>query len=128
MSSARRSSLSTCFSPSANRRGPMRSSRAPTLSLDLADYGIAGVSIGERQIPLDEDGRLLVRYRGPERTFSAVSIADILGGKADAALLRDRVVLIGNTAQGIGDIRVTPYGRAFPGVEVRANIIEGLLA
>jgi adenylate cyclase len=99
----------------------------PALSLDLADYGIAGVSIGERQIPLDEDGRLLVRYRGPERTFSAVSIADILGGKADAALLRDRVVLIGNTAQGIGDIRVTPYGRAFPGVEVRANIIEGLL-
>ncbi len=41
--------------------------------------------------------------------------------------MRDHVVLIGNTAQGIGDIRVTPYGRAFPGVEVRANIIEGLL-
>jgi adenylate cyclase len=99
----------------------------PPLSVELAAYGIAGVSIGERQIPLDEDGRLLVRYRGPERTFAAVSIADILSGKADAALLRDRVVLIGNTAQGIGDIRVTPYGRAFPGVEVRANIIEGLL-
>jgi adenylate cyclase len=99
----------------------------PPLSIELADYGIAGVSIGERQIPLDEEGRLLVRYRGPERTFAAVSIADILAGKADAALLRDRVVLIGNTAQGIGDIRVTPYGRAFPGVEVRANIIEGLL-
>jgi adenylate cyclase len=56
-----------------------------------------------------------------------VSIVDILEGKADAALLRDRVVLIGNTAQGIGDMRVTPYGRLFPGVEVRANIIESLL-
>jgi len=99
----------------------------PKLSLELAAYGIAGMSLGERQIALDEDGRLLVRYRGPVRTFSAVSIADILERKADAALLRDRVVLIGNTAQGIGDIRVTPYGRAFPGVEVRANIIEGLL-
>jgi adenylate cyclase len=68
-----------------------------------------------------------VRYRGPERTFTAVSIADILEGKADTSLLRDHVVLIGNTAQGIGDMRVTPYGRLFPGVEVRANIIESLL-
>jgi len=101
--------------------------RTSALSLELADYGIAGVNLGGRRIPLDEEGRLLVRYRGPERTFSAVSIADILGGRADAALLRDRVVLIGNTAQGIGDVRVTPYGRAFPGVEVRANIIESLL-
>jgi adenylate cyclase len=68
-----------------------------------------------------------VRYWGPERTFERVSSADILEGKADAALLRDRIVLIGNTAQGIGDMRVTPYGRVFPGVEVRANIIESLI-
>jgi adenylate cyclase len=100
---------------------------ASALTLELADYGIAGVSLGERQIALDEEGRLLVRYRGPERTFGAVSIADIIERKADAGMLRDRVVLIGNTAQGIGDIRVTPYGHAFPGVEIRANIIENLL-
>ncbi len=100
---------------------------ASALTLELAEYGIAGVNLGERQIALDEEGRLLVRYRGPERTFSAVSIADIIERKADVRMLRDRVVLIGNTAQGIGDIRVTPYGHAFPGVEIRANIIENLL-
>ncbi len=99
----------------------------PEVSLELADYGIVGLNLGSRQIALDEDGRFLVRYRGPERTFNRVSIADILEGKADAALLRDRIVLIGNTAQGIGDMRVTPYGRVFPGVEVRANIIESLV-
>ena len=97
------------------------------LSLELAPYGIAGVALGKRAVPLDEDGRMLVRYRGRERTFPALPIADILAGKADTALLRDRVVLVGNTAQGIGDLRVTPYGAAFPGVEVRANIIENLL-
>jgi adenylate cyclase len=43
-------------------------------------------------------------------------------------LLRDRAVLIGATAKGIGDIRVTPYGAAFPGVEVHANLVEDLLA
>jgi len=97
------------------------------VALELAGYGIAGVSLGARQVPVDEDGRLLVRYRGPERTFPAISIADILERRADTALLRDRVVLVGNTAKGIGDVRVTPYGATFPGVEVRANIIENLL-
>ncbi len=97
-------------------------------ALQVADYGIAGLTIGKRQVPLDEQGGLLVRYHGREGSFDTVSIADILEGKADAALLRDRVVLIGNTAKGIGDLRVTPYGTLFPGVEIRANIIENLIA
>ncbi len=101
--------------------------RSGELSLDIAAYGIAGVNVGGRQIPLDENGHLLVRYLGREGTFERVSISDILERKADAALLRDRIVLIGNTAKGIGDVRVTPYGPAFPGVEVRANIIESLI-
>ena len=95
--------------------------------LEVADYGLAALQIGSRQVPLDEEGRLLVRYRGREGSFDTVSIADILEGRADPALLRGRVVLIGNTAKGIGDLRVTPYGTLFPGVEVRANIIENLL-
>ena len=98
------------------------------LAVGVADYGIDSVSIGGRQVPLDEQGRLLVRYRGREGSFDTVSIADILEASADPALLRGRVVLIGNTAQGIGDMRVTPYGKLFPGVEVHANIIENLLA
>jgi adenylate cyclase len=97
------------------------------VQLDLADYGIAELRIGEHAVPLDEDGRLLVRYRGSAGSFDTVSIADILAGRADAALLRGRVVLVGNTAQGIGDMRATPYGGVFPGVEIRASIIENLL-
>jgi adenylate cyclase len=100
---------------------------AGELALEVAGYGLAGLRVGSRQVPLDETGRLLVRYRGPEGSFATVSIADILEGRADAARLRGRVVLIGNTAKGIGDVRVTPYGTLFPGVEVRANIIENLI-
>jgi len=98
------------------------------LSLQLTEYGIAGITVAGRHVALSESGDLLVRYRGPEATtFDTVPIADILERKADPALLRDRVVLIGNTAKGIGDTRVTPYGATFPGVEVRANIIENLI-
>jgi adenylate cyclase len=94
--------------------------------LEVASYGIAALRLGEHSIPLDEEGRLLVRHRRPG-SFPAVAIADILEGRADPALLRGRVVLIGNTATGIGDSRVTPFGATLPGVEVRASIIESLL-
>ncbi len=97
------------------------------LALDIAAYGITGIEIGGRHVPVDEGGLMLVHYRGPVRTFDTVSIADILDGRADPALLRGRVVLIGSTAQGIGDIRVTPYGAAYPGVEIHASIIQSLL-
>ena len=98
------------------------------LSLAIEPYGIVGVNVGGRLIPTDLEGDLLVRYRGPAaRTFDTVSVADILDRKADPALLRDRVVLIGGTAAALGDIRATPYGHAVQGVEVRANTIENLL-
>jgi adenylate cyclase len=98
------------------------------LALHTEPHGIAGLEIGGRLVATDEQGRLLVRYRGREQTFATISIADILGGRADPRLLRDRAVLIGATAKGIGDIRVTPFGAAFPGVEVHANLVEDLLA
>jgi adenylate cyclase len=94
--------------------------------LEVAPYGLAGLRLGERYVPLDEEGRLLVRHRR-HGSFATVSIADILEGRADAALVRDRVVLVGNTAVAIGDARVTPFGATLPGVEIRASIIESLL-
>jgi adenylate cyclase len=95
-------------------------------ALDIAPYGIAGIRLAENYIPLDEEGRLLIRHR-PPRSFATVSIADILEQRANPELLRGRVVLVGNTAIGIGDTRVTPYGATLPGVEIRASIIESLL-
>jgi adenylate cyclase len=95
-------------------------------ALEVAPYGIAGLRLGERYVPLDEYGQFLVRHRRPG-SFAEVPIADILDGRADAALLRGRVVLVGNTATGIGDARATPYGHTLPGVEIRASIIESLL-
>jgi len=99
-------------------------------SLDVASYGIAGIQLGERYVPLDEEGQVLVNHRAPG-IFPRVSVVDIVEGRADPALIRDRVVLVGGTATsmsaGTGDVRVTPYGGRVPGVEVRASIIESLL-
>ncbi|HEX9626589.1 MAG TPA: SpoIIE family protein phosphatase, partial [Acidiferrobacterales bacterium] len=54
------------------------------------------------------------------------SAADLLGGTVDAALLRDKFVLLGVTGQGLVDQPVTPRGDRIPGVEIRAQLLENI--
>jgi adenylate cyclase len=87
--------------------------------------------IGERgtvRIPVDEEGAVLIPYRGYERSFPYVSAVDVLQGKADAGQFKGRVVMVGTSAPGLMDLRSTPVGAAYPGVEVHANLIAGMLA
>src|SRR5690606_12052024 len=60
--------------------------------------------------------------------YPYVSATDVLNGTADADVLLDALVLIGTTATGIFDLRSTPLEAVFPGVEVHANMLNGLLA
>ncbi len=96
----------------------------------LAEAGqpvLEGFMLGDRQLPTDPHGWALVPYRGSERSFPYVSVIDVLDGKVPADVLRDRIVLLGTTAPGLKDLRVTPVGEAYPGVEVHANMIAGIL-
>jgi adenylate cyclase len=42
--------------------------------------------------------------------------------------LRGKIALIGTTAPGLQDLRSTPVGSVFPGVEIHANVIAGIIA
>jgi adenylate cyclase len=59
--------------------------------------------------------------------FRYLSATDVLQGRVDWALLRDRVVLVGTTAPGQTDLRATPVSEVFPGVEIHASLIAGML-
>lgn len=68
-------------------------------------------------------------FAGPPGTYRTVSYVDVLTGKVDAAALRDKIVLVGATAAGLGDQYPTPMsalGRPMPGIEVHANIVDAL--
>jgi adenylate cyclase len=50
-----------------------------------------------------------------------------LAKRIGPGVLKDKVVLLGTTAPGLLDLRVTPVGETYPGVETHANVISGLL-
>ncbi len=87
---------------------------------------VVGQSEGLR-IPVDGDGAALVPYRGPEGSFAYVSAADVVAGRVDTGVLFGKIVLVGTTAPGLKDLRATPVGGSYPGVEIHANLLAGAL-
>jgi len=98
------------------------------LSVSVAEHGIEAVNIGDLAIPTAEKGQVLINYRGPPKTFPHISITDILHDRIPGDVLKDKIVLVGATAVGIFDLRVTPFGTVFPGLEIHANIIDSILS
>lgn len=82
---------------------------------------------GTLRIPVDENVAALIPYRGPQGSFRYISIADVLADRAVPEQLKGRIALIGTTAPGLLDLRATPVGEAYPGVEIHANLITGIL-
>ena len=78
-------------------------------------------------IPVDETVSALIPYRGHERSFRYVSAVDVLKGRVPAAELNGKIILVGTTAPGLNDLRSTPVGGTYPGVEIHANLIAGFL-
>jgi len=85
------------------------------------------VTLGDRVVPTDRFGRMLIPYYGPAKTFPHYSITDVLKGEIAADAFAGKVVLIGATAVGIYDLRVTPFAAAMPGVEKHASVISSIL-
>jgi adenylate cyclase len=99
----------------------------PLLMAKIAEYGVERIQLGDIEIPTDEVGRMFINYRGPQKTFPHYSAIDVIRGDIPEGDLKDKIVLVGATATGIYDLRVTPFESVFPGVEVHANIIDNML-
>ena len=99
----------------------------PPLILRIAEYGVDEIRLGDLSIPTSEEGRMLINYRGPQKTFPHYSATDVIHGRVPAGAFKGKIVLVGATAIGIYDIRVTPFDHIFPGLEVHANVIDSIL-
>ncbi len=103
---------------------------APQVRTGL-DGWLSGVALagprGKLQAAVDANGLALLPFRGPQGQFAYVSAADVLAARLPAGSLRGKIALLGTTAPGLLDLRSTPVGEAYPGVEGHANLLSGLL-
>jgi adenylate cyclase len=90
-----------------------------------------------RKVPLDKQGRMLVRWYGPAMTYRHYSVWKVFnsalafenGEKPEIPpeAFRGKIVLIGATATGASDFRPTAFSETYPGVEIHATVIDNLL-
>jgi adenylate cyclase len=93
------------------------------MALDFA----GSVQMGDTTIPTDAFGRMLINYRGPNKTFPMYAVSDLLDRTLPAGTFKDKIVLIGATAIGIYDLRVTPYSTNMAGIEKHASVVDNIL-
>ncbi len=105
----------------------------PPLELEFSpqdqrtSLNIENLRIGDLVVPVDGSVAALVPYRGRFGAFPYVSVTEVLHERVDESVLRDKIVLLGTTAPGLLDLRSTPVGQNYAGVEVHANLVSGML-
>jgi len=82
---------------------------------------------GEHDIPVNEQAAVFIPFRGPQESFRFIPARDIVNETVPPELLHDKIVLVGASAAGLLDLRSTPVGQRYIGVEVHANLVAGLL-
>lgn len=118
-----------------------RAVQAPAPVLRFASSGAAGARLASLvlapaagdalALPVDPSASMLVPYRGAAGprggAFRYVSAADVLDGRLAPGELAGRIALVGASAPGLQDLRTTPVGAGYPGVEIHASVVSGLL-
>jgi adenylate cyclase len=88
-------------------------------------------SKGSARIPVDKAASTLVPYRGrggaAGGSFRYISLSDIYDGTLPKNALKGKIAIWGTTAPGLQDLRSTPVGEAYPGVEIHANLLSGMI-
>ncbi len=96
----------------------------------IASDGIERIQFGNHELHPWQNATALINYVGPYRSYPHYSMVDVIDGKVPADAFHGKIVFVGGTALGIGDLRNTPFekqGSGYMGVEIHANILDNLL-
>jgi adenylate cyclase len=81
-----------------------------------------------------EGYQVLLNYRGTQQQFQTVTLTQVLDKKIAPDLMRDRIVLLGTTAESLKDLFYVPYSSSLTaptrmaGVTIHANLISQILS
>lgn len=94
----------------------------------IEDYiALEGFMLGDRMVPTDENGQVLIPYHGLSGSLPYFSATDVIQMKLPNRALENKLVFIGTSAYGLGDLHATPFESSYPGVEIHATLADALI-
>lgn len=105
---------------------------AKDLNLTMSDIRVnlgTNIELGHLDIGTGPNMRLYPAFHGDSNgnSFKHYSFHDFSSGRIPAKLFKDKIVLIGVTATGIGKTYVTPVNNYMPDIEYQAHVIQSIL-
>ena len=76
-----------------------------------------------------QDHEVYIPFYGPSGTFARISAIDLIRGDVAQDAIADKIIFVGLTTTGLGDVVPTPVSaldQPVPGIEIHANIFAGL--
>ncbi len=92
----------------------------------IGPLGLIGAELGDFVVLCNDSGQVTLNYRGPEKTIPHVPAWKLLQGEEEE-VLENRFLLVGVTAPAVFDLRVTPFGVAYPGLEIQATALDNII-
>lgn len=100
-------------------------------------FTAGGMAIGKKHIPLDADGKMMVNFTGPRKSYRRYAAAEVIASAMMEAAgekpqipkeaFRDSYLILGYTAPGLYDLKPSPLSSESPGMEINAAALDTLL-
>ncbi len=106
---------------------------AKSLNLEAKDIHVnlgESVQLGKQTITTDPQLKMHTYFykdKDGRPAFPVDSFYDVLTGKIPAEKYRDKIVLIGASAAGVGSLQVTPISSGMPPAEILAHSVSSIL-
>jgi adenylate cyclase len=88
---------------------------------------LEGIQLNDYVIPTDSRAQVIIPFIGKGFTYPYFSATDVLHKKIPEDALAGKIVFIGTSAIGLGDLKATAIQNPYPGVEVHATVADGIL-
>ena len=106
----------------------MRAVQAKSIIANISAAGLEEIQIGDTIVPTDRQGNMLLPFASsPESCFPSIPAADVIRNRVPLSLFQGKVVLLGSSAAGLGDMHATPLARRQSGLYVHAVVTDALL-
>jgi len=88
--------------------------------------GISEIKTRKYQFNTDPNAIVYINYKNFNKEHY-ISAVDVLNEKVNKNIIKNKIILVGSSAQGLFDFVKIPNGKVIPGVETHAHVIENII-
>ena len=87
----------------------------------------AGIDLKHQHIPAEKNHWMYIDYSGRANNIQRFSFFDVISGQVPPRTFRNKIILLGFTAEGMAQKFNTPVQKNVSAVEIEANVLENII-